>query len=365
MSNIVVFGAGLFGITFARLMAEKGHEVTIYEKNHFVGGHIVDQNIDGTNVSIFGPHIFHTSDEGVWEFINRFTLFKMIKHEVRTLTDVGWLPWPINKTTIDLAFFDKASMFQKPEQCFADELHDAKSLVSGTFESLSKQAIGETLHNLTIKNYTEKMWGIPCAEVPAETFGRIRVVDSYDTSFFNDEHQGLPLNGYSEMCLNIIKHPNVNVVIGPLIDREFFYSSIRDRFDMFISTVAPDQFMMGCYGKLDYRSIEFMQTDKPSNFPTPVVNFGVDWLPFTRATDYKKLWGLTGDEPNVVVWEIPSDKGTQMYPIRTTANMKRAQKYIDAMKEENIVCAGRLGAFEYNDMAPTIRKAMNLAEELG
>jgi UDP-galactopyranose mutase len=355
--KIKVIGAGLFGISFAKIMAEKGHRVVLIEANDEIGGHIADQEINGVLVSKHGPHIFHTNDHEVWEFANRFATFKPYEHKVKTFTEKGWMPWPINADSIKIGFDYPV---KGPLSRFDKEVEEAKQSNVDTFDMAIKRSIGETMFDLTVRSYSEKQWGVPAEEIPAETAGRVRVKRDRNERFFADDFVALPKEGYTQWLKEMVKHINIDMVRRM---SEAMRSSIRKEtaFDLVVNTAPPDKFLNYEYGKLKYRSIKFVESDKPSNFPTPVVNFAVDWLPFTRATDYGMLRG--GDSSHVI-FEIPSDDGIPMYPVRTRENLELAHKYNEDLRLLGVISAGRLGAFEYNDMDTTIRKAMNLATKV-
>lgn len=358
-----IIGSGITGATIARVLAEAGEHVVVYEAHDEVGGHVRDTLYHQTPVSTFGPHIFHTDDPKIWAFVNRFTSMRTLVHRVESLTDVGWLPWPINHETLRKAFavtsVSEAKTLMRQEQ--------EESIVSSTasFESQGYALAGKTLYTLMIKHYTEKQWGVPAPEVPASVLTRVRINDSNVNRFFDDKFQGIPepnAGGYTGMVAEMLAHANITVLRRTFIEPRDL-PELRRAHNVVVSTAPPDALLDNELGKLDYHAVEFITVKTRTQWPTPIVNFATAAIPFTRATDYGRLYNT---DDAIAVLELPgSQDGEPLYPVRTALNVLRAQAYIAHLRERfGIISAGRLGAFEYLDMAPAIARAQILAQQI-
>lgn len=361
--KIAIIGAGLTGATIARLLADKGHKIDVYEKQHAPGGQAMDFTLNGTLVSQFGPHIFHTDDEEVWEFINQFGTFRPYRHKVQAMTKKGWFPWPINLETIVRVCGSRKSWKKEIEAggCLDPEQRDKYHLDSRkNFETEAIKAIGLRLYILLIKYYTKKQWGVKPSLVPSEVFDRIPIKsDSGKNKFFEDKYVALANEGFTAITENMLNHDNIKVWYRMELGRKHV-SKLSREYDFVISTAPPDMLLNYRHSALPYRKVSFIFLDCETDWPTPIANFCIKDIPFTRGTDYSRMYG--GDKP-ITVMELPGQTGEKLYPIRTKHNIEAANVYINELKNHyGVISLGRLGSFQYLNMDTAIRKAMDFVK---
>lgn len=360
MANFSIIGAGLTGATLARDLAEKGHKILVLEKAAFVGGLCADRvdPLAGVPVSTYGPHIFHTDDDDIVKYVARFGALMSFDHQVENLTDAGMLEWPINLNTIE-------SVYGSLEQ-FRMELasFDGVDLGPETFETKALRMVGRKLYHLTIKSYTEKQWGVAATEVPAEVLGRIPIKLTRSNRFFPDEHVLLPIGGYSSLIESMLDHPRIMVrtANGMHAGGARTLSS-----DFVIATVDPYEFVSGATGAGTYRNVDFtpLESRPGFNLTHAVVNYGSESVPYTRTTDYGKMYGSTR---SIMVAEssVSESKGVKAYPVRNERNLRSMGELIKHIEAEyGVIMAGRLGSFRYLDMDDAIIEAKKLIEERG
>jgi UDP-galactopyranose mutase len=350
--KVCVIGAGITGSVIANQLVQAGIDVDVAEKHIHVGGLCHDEIYDDTPVSTYGPHIFHTDNEAVWNLVNGYADFKEIKHQVKALTDIGWVDWPINLNTLEQVFGDDAVAKMEKDTIWGQGIFGERE----TFESLACKSVGPRLYDLLIKHYTEKQWGMPAKEVPIEVFGRIPVRTSRDSNFFTDKFQGLPKRGYHGLIISMLKHPNIHLFNTVQVTQDDL-SHMMKEYQYVVSTAPPDELLGFRFGRLDYRSIKFEDGSHTMPFPTPVVNFCNKAFPHTRGTDYGMLYGTKSYARMIEC----SGHGEPMYPIRTFKNLELASKYIMQLAGMGIISCGRLGGFKYLDMDDAISEACVIA----
>lgn len=369
--NIIVIGAGLTGATVARLFADAGHKVEVYEKRNHIGGNCYDYKMGKAFISVYGPHIFHTNESKVWSFVNRFANFNNYKHEVCTYHNKDFYDWPINLKTIKKIFgdreIDELRILIANEILQNDERINANEYTN--FEEKAISMVGVTLYKHFIENYTEKMWGIKPNELSVDLCNRIPIKWTEDNIFFSDKYQGLPKCGYFSMISEMMNHKNIKIYLNMNIE-SYDYSFVNSC-DIFVTTAnlniaAP---------KLIYREMSFLRLQADCDNPTPVVNFSDNYTQKIRKTDYGKMWN---DESNrrISVIEIPG-KFTEVernisveplalcveaYPIPNKSMQEYANNTIQTMKRCNINSLGRLGSYKYLNMDQAILQAMNFVE---
>ncbi|HTJ49420.1 MAG TPA: FAD-dependent oxidoreductase [Cyclobacteriaceae bacterium] len=367
--KILIIGAGITGATLAREFAEKGNEVLVLEKHDHVGGHAADEIIGDTPVSIYGPHIFHTDNKETWQFATRFAEFQRFAHTVYSLTNHNWMPWPINKRSIEMIFKAEHDIeYDGAIDCFHYEIDQARKKYAGqpeNFETRAIQAIGETMYRTMIKNYSELQWQRPAANIPAEVFGRIRFKEDYDIDFFADEYVALPRKGYTEWISNMLDHKNINLQLNFNVALEGIQKVINEYHITFCSA-AVDEIFGYTLGMLDYLKVKFEKfvgdtaLHSAENWPSPVINHAFIGMQTTRATAYHRMYKTTTP---VTVFEHPGT-GEDLYPVRTLEAIEMHKNYAKLATDNGINLVGRLGSFAYQDMHVAIEKARKIAEEM-
>lgn len=323
----LVVGAGFSGATIARQLADAGHNVTVIDKRNHVAGNAYDyRNDHGIRIHKYGPHLFHTKNEKVWEYLSRFTEWLPYEHRVKALlADGTYVPFPPNlKTKGILGDLDPVEVFYRP--------------------------------------YTLKMWGRPIEEVAPSILARVPGRDDLEDRYFpNDPYQGLPKNGYEDLVWNMLDHDNIDVVLS------FEFNKRMERnYDHVFNSMPIDVYYDFEHGELEYRSIKFLtQTiPLPSVLPAATVNF-THSEPFTRLTEWKKLPGH-GDNPYVttITAEEPCDyRDNDMeryYPINDYKNKERYMKY-KAIENKRMTFIGRCGQYVYIDMDQAVNSALRVA----
>ncbi len=365
MKTVTVIGAGLSGCTIARILAENNIKCNVYEAEKIPGGLAADI-VSDFPISLYGPHIFHTNIMSACNFIFRFCELNNYIHRVKSATEIGYLNWPINLNTICKIF--ETDDVNRAKELWDDDIRITrdKCCLLLTFEQKIIHDVGEKVYDIMIKGYSRCQWGKFYAKLPVELFKRIRIVDSFDDKFFDDDIQGIPKGGYTNLARRMLDHPNISVIYGVKIDLK----NLANFTGMIISTAPPDKMLDYKFGKLEYQKIDFQQMSERGKetfyneecMDAGVINFAYSFPTYTRMANYKRL-ACNENAEDVIIAEKPGE-GTIAYPVRTQENVKLAKKYIRHMKKLGVIQAGRLGLFEYINMDEAIFRALNLAKLL-
>ncbi len=357
--DVIVAGAGMAGAVSARIMAEKGRKVLIVEKKKQLAGNCHDyKNEYGITVHTYGPHIFHTNNSAVWNFLNRFTDFEFYQHRVLAYAEGKMIPFPINVKTINSLFETNINVGQV-ESFLKEQVENSKfnsEIVN--FRDAVVSQVGERLYETFFKNYTAKQWGRDPEELSPEIARRIPVRKNGDNRYFSDIYQGIPKSGYSRMFERIVDHENIDILLGA------DYFEARDHFhdSLTIYTGKLDEYFDFKYGELEYRSLklEFKSYENSYVQPAATVNYPNDY-DWTRITEFKHF--LKEDSSHTTLcYEYPASCGDPYYVVMTPENDRKREMYMeDAMKLETgkqTVFVGRLAQYRYYNMDQVIEKAM-------
>ncbi len=377
MEKYLVVGAGFSGATVARLLAESGNDVTVLDRRDTVGGNAydcVDKN--GILVQPYGPHIFHTSDKSVFEFLSRFTEWVGYEHKVlaRVRKD-KFVPVPFNLTSLFSLFPSKAENIKK---ILTDEIGYGKKvpiLQLKKHENPEIRAFADFVYKNIFYIYTMKQWGFKPEQLGSEVMNRVPVYVSEDDRYFLDEYQYMPKDGFTELITNILRHPRIKIKLKTdvkkevaLIDGKVYYGG-REFDGTLIYTGCVDELFDYKYGVLPYRSLKFkFKTYKtPSYQPSAVVNYTTS-NKYTRISEFTKFT-CEEKENTVIVKEYPvrfkKGKNIPYYPIPIEKNKNHYEKYLDeAKKYKNLYLLGRLATYKYINMDVAVKNAMGLYEEL-
>ncbi|MFZ5987757.1 MAG: UDP-galactopyranose mutase [Bacillota bacterium] len=355
IKNIVV-GAGFAGSIMARLIAEeKGEEVLVVEKRNHIGGNAFDfYNEDGILVHKYGPHIFHTNSKSVWDYLSRFTKWRLYQHKVQAFIDGQKVPIPINIDTINKLYgtcynADNIEAFYNSIRVSRDSIENSEDMV------ISK--IGTELYTKFYKHYTKKQWDLYPNELDPEVTARIPVRPNRDNRYFSDMYQGIPKHGYTRMFENILDHPGIHV----LLNTDFQKTKDHFNCEKIIYTGCIDEFFGFKFGKLPYRSLDFeFETLEQKEFQeVGTVNFPNDY-DFTRITEFKHLTGQKSCK-TTIMREYPCADGEPYYPIPKKENNELYKKYItETRKLEGVYFCGRLGSYQYYNMDKVVENSMQL-----
>ena len=285
MSKYLVVGAGLFGAVFANEAAKRGHEVTVIEKRDHLAGNIYTKEVNGIQVHQYGAHIFHTSNKKVWDYVNQFAEFNRY-----TNTPVANYNGEIYNLPFNMNTFNKLWGVVTPKEAQA-KIDEQRAVLNGkTPENLEEQAIsliGTDIYEKLIKGYTEKQWGRKATELPAFIIRRLPVRLTYDNNYFNDDYQGIPVGGYTQIVEKMLDHDNITVKTNTdFFDNKDQYLS---DYDKVLFTGMIDQFFDYKLGELEYRSLRFeTETLDVDNYQgNAVVNYTDAKTPYTRIIEHK------------------------------------------------------------------------------
>ena len=360
MFDYLIIGAGFAGSVLAeRLATEDDAKVLIVEKRNHIAGNAYDfYNDEGILIHKYGPHIFHTNSERVFNYLSRFTKWRPYEHRVLTSVDGQLVPMPINADTLNKLYGLNLTCLQVDE--FLSTVAEDRAEIK-TSEDVVVSRVGRDLYNKFFRNYTRKQWGLDPSELDASVTARVPVRTTRDDRYFTDRFQAMPLHGYTRMFEKMLDHPNIRVMLNS------DYADIKDevRFRELIFTGPIDEYFDYCYGKLAYRSLRFEHRtyDCAKYQPAAVVNFPNEHA-YTRVTEFKYLTGQEHAKTSIV-FEYPRSEGDPYYPIPQPQNAELYQKYkalADAMPDVHFV--GRLGTYKYYNMDQVVAQAIALHEKL-
>jgi UDP-galactopyranose mutase len=378
--DLIVVGAGFYGATVAERKAAEGKKVLVIDRREHVAGNAYSYRDEATGIEIhkYGSHIFHTEDDGVWDYITKFTEFNDYIHTVPTRHDGKLYPMPINLDTINLLYGTDMDAAEA-EKFVADEAKKSGITEPKNFEEKGISLVGEKLYTTFIKNYSEKQWSTSATNLSADILSRIPVRYSHDNRYFmTAKHQGIPVNGYGKIVEKMLEGENITVKLG--VD----YIAIMDEIPTDIPVVycgQVDELLGYELGVLPYRSLRFeaewvnedSEDGADSKLGHAVINEADSDVAYTR-THFYKYYQI--HEPEVIaqpksytVREYPADfkrGGEAYYPINNEANEELYEKYVELLHERypNIMLGGRLGAYRYWDMDKAIRFALDFADSL-
>lgn len=362
MTKYLVVGAGLFGATFAYEAAKRGNEVHVIEKRNHIAGNIYTKEVHGIQVHQYGAHIFHTSNKEVWNYVNQFAEFNRYTNSPIANYNGEIYNMPFNMNT-----FNKLWGVVTPKEAL-DKINEQRAVLNGKEpENLEEQAIslvGTDIYQKLVKGYTEKQWGRKATELPAFIIRRLPVRLTYDNNYFNDDYQGIPVGGYTQIVEKMLADDKITVETGiDFFDKKDEYLK---NYDKVLFTGMIDQFFDYKLGELEYRSLRF-ETEKldVDNYQgNAVVNYTDAETPYTRVIEHKHFEFGKGDKDKTVITrEYPADweRGDEpYYPVNDKRNNSLYKKYQNlASKEaENVIFGGRLGQYRYYNMDQVIAAAL-------
>ncbi len=359
MYDYLIVGAGITGLTIARVLAEGGKKVVVVEKRNHIGGNCHDcYNESGVLIHRYGPHIFHTRHKEVWDFLSRFTEWRLYQHRVKAFVDGKLVSFPINLLTIKQLY--NRDMSPDEMRAFLESVRIPIEHPSNAKEAVISQ-VGEDLYEKFFRNYTIKQWGMDAEKISPVVTQRIPIRYSTDDRYFDDPYQGMPMNGYSSMFERMATHENIHL----MLQTGFNDTPAGMKYKRLIYTGPVDEFFGYQYGNLRYRSIRFVfkTYEMESYQDVAVVNYPNDY-DFTRITEYKKL---TGQEirRTTISLEYPVSAGDPYYPVLSEESEARREKYMKRCRRlKNVFFAGRLGTYRYLNMDIACLEGLSLAREL-
>jgi UDP-galactopyranose mutase len=371
MYDYLIVGAGLFGATFAWRAHQAGRNCLVVDRREHTGGNIYCEQIEGINVHRYGAHIFHTSNEKVWKFVNslvpfnRYTNSPVANYQGKLYN----LPFNMNTFYQMWGVHTPAEALQKLEEQRAEAREQLLRQHVDEPRNLEEQAlllIGRDIYEKLIKGYTEKQWGRACTELPAFIIRRLPVRFVFDNNYFNDRFQGIPEGGFNRLTDRLLEGADVRLGVDYFDDREYWNAQAKT----VVYTGEIDRFFDYRYGHLEWRTVRFETETLPvSNYQgNAVVNYTEREVPFTRIIEHKhfETFGADVDKnPKTVIsreYSMEWNQGMEpYYPVNDERNQSLYAKYKAlADAEQHVIFAGRLAEYKYYDMAPVIERAFEM-----
>ena len=370
--DYLIVGAGLYGATFAYQARKKGKRCLVIDKRPHLGGNIYCENIAGIHVHKYGPHIFHTSNKAVWDFVNSIVPFNRY-----TNTPIANFRGEIYNLPFNMNTFHQLWGVISPQEAqriLEEQRLNAKMAMeaAGVHEprNLEEQAlllVGHDIYEKLVKGYTEKQWGRSCTDLPAFIIRRLPVRFVYDNNYFNDKYQGIPEGGYNRLIDGLLEGVETRTSTDFFADRAYWESVSN----IIVFTGRIDEFYDYRFGKLDYRTVRFEHEFLPCpNYQgNAVVNYTAREVPFTRIIEHKHFemigQGVYDNSNTVISREFPSEcqEGMEpLYPVNNAKNNDLYLKYKILSENENrILFGGRLAEYKYYDMAPIIERVLSIS----
>lgn len=359
--KVAIAGAGLSGAVLARELALAGLECDVFDKRSHIAGncHTERDSDTGIMVHVYGPHIFHTDDEEVWRYVNKFQVFMPYKNRVKATSQGQVYSLPINLHTIN-QFFGK-TLRPDEARAFLNDVADSSIVDPQTFEEQALRFVGRDLYEAFFKGYTQKQWGCSPTQLPASILKRLPVRFNYDDNYFFHKFQGMPENGYTDMIGNILKHPNIEIHLS-----EEFHRSAVSNYSHVFYTGPIDGYFDYELGRLGYRTLDFDRFTYRGDYQgCAVMNYGDTSVAYTRITEHKHFAPWETHADSVCYREFSREcevDDIPYYPIRLVEEKQQLADYVArAKQQENVTFVGRLGTYRYLDMDVTIREALDTA----
>lgn len=360
-SKIAFAGAGFSSAVIARELANQGYSCLIFEARDHVGGNCFTQRDADTQVMVhvYGPHIFHTDQVSVWNYVNQYTEMIPYINRVKATVQGCVYTLPINLHTIN-QFFGRD--FRPAEaQVWMDQKRDQSIQDPQNFEEQALASVGEELYDAFFYGYTKKQWGVEPKEIPASVLKRLPVRLNYDDNYFNHPYQGMPRHGYTALIENILNHPLIEVRLKqPMPSEETLHYAHT------FWSGPIDAFYHYKHGRLGYRTVYFeKETHQGDYLGTAVMNYPDSQVPYTRMHEHKHFAPWESHEKTIVFKEF--SKATELgetpfYPLRTAKDLKVLAQY-QAISSPHVTFVGRLGTYRYLDMDKTIAEALEVAQD--
>ncbi|WGS83783.1 UDP-galactopyranose mutase [Methylomonas sp. UP202] len=367
IANILIVGAGFAGAVIARQLADSGRfNVKVIDRRDHIAGNAYDPINPDLNLRVhqYGPHIFHTNDQRIFDYLSRFTEWLPYRHQVQAwVDDVGYVPLPINRTTINRIY--RQSLYdEEAVKVFLSTLRIPNENPSNA-RQVAENVFGPDLTELFFGRYTRKMWDLDLTELPAEVLKRLPIRYDDNADYFNDSIQAMPADGYIGLFKKLLDHPAISIVLNC----EFDKAMEHEYFHVF-NSMPIDVYFDECFGRLPYRSIKFEHQLMPEHHqPTPTINFTDDGC-YTRQTDWRLYPGCNlGAEHVLLTKEMPcrdeDNRFERYYPVKTVSGepqqlYKRYKAKAEQLKHMTFI--GRCGQYIYYDMHQVVANSLKIAQ---
>jgi len=373
-ADLVVVGSGFFGLTIAQQCAERfGRRVLVVDRRSHIGGNAYSEAEPQTGIEVhrYGAHLFHTSNERVWDYVNQFTTFTGYVHRVYTSHAGEVYPMPINLGTIN-QFFRSAHSPEHARALIAEQAKELDGREPANFVEKGVSLIGRPLYEAFIAHYTAKQWQTSPEELSADIISRLPVRYTYDNRYFSDTYEGLPTNGYTAWLERMADHDRIEVQL----DTDFFDTSQPVHKENVVGnlpviyTGPVDRYFDYSEGRLGWRTLDFEEEvlDVGDFQGTPVMNYPDEDVPYTRIHEFRHFHPERDypKDKTVIMREFSrfAEGGDEpYYPVNTAADRERLLKYRDlARAERGVLFGGRLGTYKYLDMHMAIGAALSTVD---
>ena len=359
--DFLIVGAGFAGSVLAeRLAAGLGKKVLLIDRRNHIGGNAYDYFDDaGVLVHRYGPHIFHTNAERIFEYLSRFTEWRPYEHRVLAQVDEQLVPIPINLDTLNRLY--ALNMDERQAEAFLAGRAEPVASIR-TSEDVVVNQVGRELYEKFFRGYTRKQWGLDPSQLDKSVTSRVPTRTSRDDRYFADRFQAMPLHGYTRMFQRMLDQQGIDILLG--VDFASVGDQVRYRHLVYCGPI--DEYFGHCYGRLPYRCLEFHhQTFDQAQFQAvAVVNYPDESIPYTRITEYKHLTGQRHAKTSVT-YEFPCADGDPYYPIPRPENAELYKRY-QALAEslDTVTFLGRLGTYKYYNMDQVVGQALALYQRL-
>jgi UDP-galactopyranose mutase len=354
--DYLIVGCGFAGSVLAeRLATQHDARILMIDKRDHIGGNAYDEkNADGNLYHKYGPHIFHTNSDEVFDYLSRFTEWRPYEHRVLANVRDQLVPIPINRTTLNELFGLDLKTDEEAAEYLASRAERVEDIQ--TSEDVVINAVGRELYETFFRGYTRKQWGLDPSELDKSVTARIPTRTNTDDRYFTDKHQAMPAEGYTAMFQKMLDHPNITVMLGA------DFREVKDEIeaDHLIYSGPVDEYFDFRFGKLPYRSLKFVHStiDAEQFQPVGTVNFPSEDVPYTRISEYKHLTGQEHRQTSITL-EYPSAEGDPYYPVPRPENQALYKKY-EALADatQGVTFVGRLATYRYYNMDQIVGQAL-------
>ena len=352
--DYLIVGSGLFGSVFAREMTDAGAKCLVIEKRPHIGGNCYTRREGQIDVHQYGPHIFHTNNEKIWKYVNRWTEFDSFMYRPKVNFKNNIYSFPINMMTLHQIWG-----VNTPSQA-VEKLNQSRVKIEkpSNLEEWILSQVGEEIYKTFIYGYTKKQWGRDPKELPSFIIKRLPIRLTYEDNYFNDRYQGMPKNGYTEIFKNLLKGIDIETGADYLVDQEYFDSMAKKT----VYTGAIDEFFDYQYGELEWRSLRFEEEfiENGDFQGTAVINYTEFQKPYTRIIEHKHF-SRKEISDTFITREYPQEwnrKREKFYPINDKKNNNLFMRYKKQIDSSKYILGGRLADYKYYDMHQVIASSL-------